>query len=91
MRFARSFFALAALCAAAACADGASRITAPTDPSLNGGTWIGSGNVTPTDTTAVGGGWGGSGNVTQDGGGTVTEPTDTTGNGYGGGWIGSGN
>ncbi len=81
MRFARSFLALAALCAAAACADGASRITAPSDPSH--------------DETAVGGGWGGSGNATQDGGwggsGNTTPPpppSDSTGMG---GWGGSGN
>jgi hypothetical protein len=81
MRFARSFLALAALCAAAACADGASRITAPSDPSHEetavGGGWVGSDNVTD------GGGWAGSGNA--------TEPTDTTGTSYGGTWIGSGN
>lgn len=77
MRFARSFLALAALCAAAACADGASRITAPSDPSH--------------DETAVGGGWVGSDNVTEDGSGSgnATEPTDTT--SYGGGWVGSDN
>ena len=81
MRFARSFLALAALCAAAACADGASRITAPSDPSH--------------DETAVGGGWGGTGNVTEDGGwagsGNNTPPADTTSTRIGGGWIGSGN
>ncbi|HEX8210216.1 MAG TPA: hypothetical protein VF584_08510 [Longimicrobium sp.] len=77
MRFARSFLALAALCAAAACADGASRITAPSDPSH--------------DETAVGGGWVGSDNVTQEGGGTGnnTPPADTT--AFGGGWVGSDN
>ncbi len=92
MRFARSFLALAALCAAAACADGASRITAPSAPSHDGGAWIGSGNVTTSDTTAIGGGWIGSGNVTGDGGaGTATESTDTTSTRIGGGWIGSGN
>ena len=84
MRFARSFLALAALCAAAACADGASRITAPTDRSH--------------DETAVGGGWVGSDNVTENGGGwigtgnnTPPPPTDTIDNGFGGTWIGSGN
>ncbi|HEX8673830.1 MAG TPA: hypothetical protein VF710_18175 [Longimicrobium sp.] len=82
MRFARSFLALAALCAAAACADGASRITAPTDRSH--------------DETAVGGGWVGSDNVTENGGGWIgsgnnTPPADTTDNGFGGTWIGSGN
>ncbi|HEX8451977.1 MAG TPA: hypothetical protein VF647_07770 [Longimicrobium sp.] len=84
MRFARSFLALAALCAAAACADGASRITAPTDRSHDetavGGGWVGSDNVTED-----GGGWGGSGNNTPP------PPTDTTNNGYGGGWGGTGN
>jgi hypothetical protein len=83
MRFARSFLALAALCAAAACADGASRITAPSDPSRTG-TWIGSGNVVGSDTVTEGGGWGGTGNNTPP-------PSDTTDNSYGGGWAGSGN
>lgn len=82
MRFARSFIALAALCAAAACADGASRITAPTDPSQNetadGDGWIGTG------VAENGGGWGGTGNNTPP-------PSDTTDNGYGGGWGGTGN
>ncbi|HLL82968.1 MAG TPA: hypothetical protein VK420_09965 [Longimicrobium sp.] len=80
MRFARSFLALAALCAAAACADGASRITAPTNPSH--------------DETSVESGWAGSGNVTEDGGwggsGNNTPPADTT-NRAGGGWGGTGN
>jgi hypothetical protein len=95
MRFARSFLALAALCAAAACADGASRITAPTDPShdetaVRGG-WIGSDNVAGegdgwigTGVTEDGGTWNGSGNNTPP-------PADTTDNGYGGTWNGSGN
>jgi hypothetical protein len=80
MRFARSFLALAALCAAAACADGASRITAPTDPSHNetadGDGWIGTG------VTENGGTWNGSGNNTPP-------PADTT--AFGGGWVGSDN
>ena len=91
MRIARSLLALAALCSAAACADGASRITAPAAASHDaapGGGWAGSGNVVaPGDTTGGtvnhdGGGWGGSGNVTP--------PADTTGDGRGG-WAGSGN
>jgi hypothetical protein len=96
MRFARSFLALAALCAAAACADGASRITAPSDPSHEetavGGGWIGSNNVAEDDDGWIGtgvaengGGWAGSGNTTPP-------PADTTDdNSYGGTWIGSGN
>lgn len=77
MRFARSFLALAALCAAAACADGASRITAPSDAS----------HSETADGALIG-----SGNVTEDGGsGTTTEPTDTSSTSIGGTWIGSGN
>ncbi len=78
MRFVRPLFALAALCAAAACADGASRITAPEAPSRDvqaGGGLMGSG-------TASDGGWVGSGNA-------APAPGDTT--GRGGTWIGSGN
>lgn len=97
MRIARSLLALAALCTAAACADGASRITAPEAASHDGapvGGWIGSGNVTapaPED----GGGWGGSGNVASSdgtwvGSGNAVAPNDSTGNGRGG-WAGSGN
>ena len=91
MRFTRSLLALAALCTAAACADGASRITAPTGASHDGapgGGWIGSGNVTPPRDSTGGatnynvGGSAGSGNVA---------PNDSTGNELGGGWIGSGN
>ena len=86
MRFARTLLAHAALCTAAACADGASRITAPEEASRSesGGTWVGSGNV-----VSPGGGWIGSG--TAAGTGDVTEPADSTGDGRGGGWGGSGN
>jgi hypothetical protein len=96
MRFARSFLALAALCAAAACADGASRITAPTDRSHNetavGGGWVGSDNVAGEGDGWIGtgvtedGGWGGSGNNTPP----PPPPSDTIDDGIGG-WIGSGN
>ena len=82
MRFVRPFFALVALCAAAACADGASRITAPETASRNaegGGGTMGSGTITSGES----GGWAGSGNAAP------TEPTDTT--KRGGTWIGSGN
>jgi hypothetical protein len=81
MRFVRSCFALAAVSAVAACADGASRITAPEAPArnANGGGMVGSGNVT---TTSESGGWIGSGNV-------APAPGDTT--SRGGGWAGSGN
>ncbi|CAA9309303.1 MAG: hypothetical protein AVDCRST_MAG68-1177 [uncultured Gemmatimonadetes bacterium] len=83
MRFIRPVIALAALCAAAACADGASRITAPEAASRNeegGGGTIGSGTMTSSE---GGGTWIGTGNVTS------TEPTDTT--TRSGGWAGSGN
>ena len=78
MRFVRPLFALAALCAATACA---SSITAPEAPSRNaeGGGLMGSGTVV---STSEGGGWAGSGNA-------APAPGDTT--GRGGGWIGSGN
>jgi hypothetical protein len=82
MRFIRPLVALAALCAAAACADGASRITAPEGPSRNaeaGGGLMGSGTITSEGS----GGWIGSGNAAP------TEPTDTT--KRAGGWAGSGN
>lgn len=80
MRFVRPLVALVALCTAAACADGASRITAPEVASRNeegGGGTMGSGTITES------GGWAGSGNATP------TEPTDTT--KRGGGWVGSDN
>ncbi len=83
MRFVRPLIALAALCAAAACADGASRITAPEAPSREvqaGGGLMGSG----TSTTSEGGGtWVGTGNAAPP------APTDTT--NRGGGWVGSDN
>jgi len=81
MRFARTLFALAALCAAAACS-GTESITAPEAASRNeaapGGGWVGS-----DDVTSGGTGWTGSGNAV---------PADSSGDGRGGGgWIGSGN
>jgi ABC-type amino acid transport substrate-binding protein len=77
MRFVRPFFALAALCAATACA---SSITAPEAPSRNaeGGGLMGSGTVVATS----GGTWIGTGNA-------APAPGDTT--GRGGTWIGTGN
>lgn len=78
MRFVRPFFALAALCAATACA---SSITAPEAPSRNaeGGGLMGSGTVVATN----GGGLAGSGDA-------APAPGDSTSRG-GVGWAGSGN
>ncbi len=83
MRNVRTLLALAALCTAAACADGAARITAPDAAARSGGgTWIGSGSVASSD-SAMGGG-----SVSSN----TTAPADSTGEGRGGGgWIGSGN
>ena len=82
MRFARPLFVLAALGAAAACADGTARITAPDAPSRTeeGGGLMGSGTVTTTSESDGG---------TDSGGATPAEPTDTT--SRSGGWAGSGN
>ena len=73
MRLARTLLALATLCTAAACADGASRLTGPADPARSeaDGGWAGSGNsitssddaVAPADSAGGrSGGWAGSGN-----------------------------